>query len=50
MCEEGQVVERRVYEGTMGHGEAVPDAVADGFAWIEDRFAGDEAASTCPAP
>ena len=50
MCDEGQVVERRVYEGTMDHGGAVPDAVSDGFAWVEARFAGEEPASTCQTP
>jgi predicted esterase len=48
LCGLGQVVERRVYDKGQGHGEAVPDAVTDGFAWIEGRMAGDPAVSTCP--
>ncbi|HZA77422.1 MAG TPA: lipase family protein [Acidimicrobiales bacterium] len=48
MCAEGQVVERRVYDNGQGHGEAVPDAVTDAFAWLQQRAAGDEPASTCP--
>jgi hypothetical protein len=48
MCSVGQVVERRVYDDGGSHGDAVPDAVADGLAWIEERFAGDEPVSTCP--
>jgi hypothetical protein len=34
----------------MDHGGAVPDAVSDGFAWVEARFAGEEPASTCRTP
>jgi pimeloyl-ACP methyl ester carboxylesterase len=49
MCGLGQVVERRVYENGHGHGAAAPGAVADGLAWIGQRFAGEEAISTCPA-
>ncbi|HET8620702.1 MAG TPA: lipase family protein [Acidimicrobiales bacterium] len=49
MCGLGQVVERRVYENGHGHGAAAPGAVADGLAWIEQRFAGEAAISTCPA-
>ncbi len=48
MCGVGQVVERRVYDDGGSHGDAVPDAVADGLAWIEARFAGEEPVSTCP--
>ncbi len=48
MCDEGQVVERRVYDKGQSHVEAVPDAVNDAFAWLQERAAGDEAASTCP--
>jgi pimeloyl-ACP methyl ester carboxylesterase len=48
MCAEGQVVERRIYDKGQGHGEAVPDAVTDAFAWLQQRAAGDEPASTCP--
>jgi Secretory lipase len=47
MCGEGQVVERRVYENGQNHVEAVPDAVTDALAWLQERAAGDEAASTC---
>jgi pimeloyl-ACP methyl ester carboxylesterase len=50
MCQEGQVVERRVYQNGDGHGEAAPGAVADGAAWIQQRFAGEPAISTCPPP
>jgi predicted esterase len=49
MCSEGQVVERRVYDKGQGHGEAVPDAVSDAFEWLQQRAAGDEPVSTCPA-
>ncbi len=49
MCKEGQVVERRVYNKGQGHVAAVPDAVKDGFTWIQQRFAGRPARSTCPA-
>jgi hypothetical protein len=48
MCGLGQQVERRVYDEGQGHGAAAPQAYADGFAWIADRFAGEPAASTCP--
>jgi pimeloyl-ACP methyl ester carboxylesterase len=48
LCRLGQVVERRVYEKGQGHGDAVPDALTDGFAWIQQRMAGDPAISTCP--
>jgi pimeloyl-ACP methyl ester carboxylesterase len=48
MCGAGQVVERRVYDEGQGHGAAVPDAVSDGFAWIEQRMAGTAPTSTCP--
>jgi Secretory lipase len=50
MCQKGQVVERRVYENGDGHGAAAPGAVADGAAWLQQRFAGEPAISTCPAP
>jgi Secretory lipase len=50
MCGLGQVVERRVYENGDGHGAAAPGAVADGAAWLEQRFAGQPAISTCPPP
>jgi hypothetical protein len=43
------VVERRVYENGDGHGAAAPGAVADGAAWIQQRFAGEPAISTCPS-
>lgn len=48
MCGLGQVVERRVYEKGQGHGGAVPDAVVDGYAWIDGLFNGTPAISTCP--
>lgn len=48
MCGLDQVVERRVYEKGQGHGEAAPDAVRDGLAWLDERLAGDEPTSTCP--
>ena len=48
MCGLGQQVERRVYDAGQGHGAAAPQAYADGFAWIADRFAGEPAASSCP--
>jgi hypothetical protein len=49
MCGLGQVVERRVYNEGLGHGGQVPEAARDGFAWLQQRFAGDAARSTCPA-
>jgi Secretory lipase len=49
MCDEGQVVERRVYDKGQGHGEAVPDAVSDAFEWLQQRAAGAEPVSTCAA-
>lgn len=49
MCGLGQVAERRVYENGQGHVQAAPGAVVDGLAWIQQRFAGEEAVSTCPA-
>jgi hypothetical protein len=49
MCDEGQVVERRVYDKGQSHVEAVPDAVADGFAWLQQRAAGEAPVSTCAA-
>ncbi|MGH9192208.1 MAG: lipase family protein [Acidimicrobiales bacterium] len=49
MCGEGQVVERRVYDKGHGHVEAVPDAVNDGFEWLQQRAAGGEPVSTCAA-
>jgi hypothetical protein len=49
MCGEGQVVERRVYDKGQGHVEAVPDAVNDGFEWLQQRAAGGEPVSTCAA-
>jgi hypothetical protein len=48
LCGRGQVVERRVYNKGQTHIQAVPDAVRDGFAWIEARMAGTPARSTCP--
>lgn len=48
MCGLGQVVERRVYEKGQDHGGAVPDAVVDGYAWIDGLFNGEQAISTCP--
>jgi pimeloyl-ACP methyl ester carboxylesterase len=50
MCGLGQTVERRLYDTGQGHGQAVPDAVRDGFDWIQGRFAGEAARSTCPGP
>ena len=48
MCENGQVAERRTYTKGHNHGEAVPDAVADGFTWIEGLMSGSNPAiSTC---
>ncbi|HET6832424.1 MAG TPA: lipase family protein [Acidimicrobiales bacterium] len=49
MCDEGQVVERRVYDKGQGHVEAVPDAVNDGFEWLQQQATGDEPMSTCVA-
>jgi len=49
MCGLGQVVERIVYNKGQGHVAAVPDAVKDGFTWIQQRFAGQPAPTTCQA-
>ena len=48
MCGLGQQVERRVYDTGQDHGEAAPQAFVDGFDWIDARFAGEPATSTCP--
>jgi alpha-beta hydrolase superfamily lysophospholipase len=48
MCEQGQVVERRVYEEGQDHGGAVPSAYADGLAWMEGLMEGATPISTCP--
>ncbi len=48
LCGLGQVVERRVLDKGQGHVQAAPDAYREGLAWIDDRFAGRPAASTCP--
>jgi hypothetical protein len=45
----GQVVERRVYDRGQSHVDAVPDAVNDGLAWIDQRLADEEPVSTCPS-
>jgi pimeloyl-ACP methyl ester carboxylesterase len=47
MCEVGQQVERRVVDDG-GHGQAAPQAFAEGLEWIAERFAGEPAASSCP--
>jgi len=49
MCGEGQVVERRVLEDGLGHGQAAPGAYGQALTWLEDRFEGKPATSTCPA-
>ncbi|HKE73002.1 MAG TPA: lipase family protein [Acidimicrobiales bacterium] len=49
MCGLGQTVERRVYHEGLGHGAQVPEAARDGFAWIQQRFGGQKARSTCAA-
>jgi pimeloyl-ACP methyl ester carboxylesterase len=49
MCGLGQTVERRLYNEGLGHGAQVPEAARDGLRWIEARFAGKAARSTCPA-
>lgn len=50
MCGLDQVVERRVYEKGQGHIEAAPDAVVDGYAWIDGIFTGAKpATSSCPS-
>jgi pimeloyl-ACP methyl ester carboxylesterase len=48
LCGLGQEVERRVYENGGGHGATAPTALADGAAWIQQRFGGQPAISTCP--
>jgi acetyl esterase/lipase len=50
MCGLGQQVERRVYEEGQDHIEAAPDAIADGFEWIQQQRAGEQPVSTCPTP
>jgi predicted esterase len=47
MCDEGQVVERRVYQDGQGHVGAAPGAYADGAAWLQGRFDGAEPTTTC---
>jgi dipeptidyl aminopeptidase/acylaminoacyl peptidase len=49
MCGLGQTVERRVYNEGLGHAAQAPEAARDGFAWIQQRFAGQKAKSTCSA-
>jgi hypothetical protein len=48
MCGLGQQVERRVYDEGQTHIEAAPPAYADAMDWIDARFAGEPATSTCP--
>jgi fermentation-respiration switch protein FrsA (DUF1100 family) len=48
MCGLGQEVERRVYDEGQSHIEAAPPAYADAMDWIDARFAGEPATSTCP--
>jgi hypothetical protein len=47
LCGLGQVVTRTVYPG-QSHAGVVPVAFPDIKAWIDARFAGDPAPSTCP--
>jgi pimeloyl-ACP methyl ester carboxylesterase len=49
MCRNGQVVERRTYDKGQDHGGAYPDAVADGFTWLQQRLHGDEPGTSCPS-
>jgi predicted esterase len=49
LCDEGQLVERRVYDQGKGHLPAAVDAYVDGTAWIDGLMTGEaEAISTCP--
>jgi fermentation-respiration switch protein FrsA (DUF1100 family) len=49
LCDEGQLVERRVYDQGKGHVAAALDAYVDGIAWIDGLMTDSaEAISTCP--
>jgi pimeloyl-ACP methyl ester carboxylesterase len=48
MCENGQVVERRVITDGGGHVDAAPGAYRDGLAWLEGLLAGEAPTSSCP--
>jgi pimeloyl-ACP methyl ester carboxylesterase len=49
LCKLGQVVTRKVYDGQT-HTTVVPTAFPDVKHWIDDRFAGKPAPSSCPSP
>ena len=49
MCGKGQVVDRRVLDKGHGHGAAAPGAYGQALTWLQDRFEGKQATSTCPA-
>ena len=42
-----QVVERRVLDKGQTHVGAAPDAYAQALVWLNDRFAGKPAPTTC---
>jgi fermentation-respiration switch protein FrsA (DUF1100 family) len=48
MCENGQVVERRVLADGGGHGEAAGVAYPAALTWFDDLLAGEEPVDTCP--
>ena len=47
MCQEGQVVERRVLEDGGGHTAAAPEAYAQGLRWLLDQADGAEPVDGC---
>ncbi len=49
MCEEGDTVDYRTYEGA-GHSDVLIPSKPDVLAWISDRVAGTAPTSSCPTP
>lgn len=47
MCDEGQVVERRVLPNGGGHGAAAPEAFRQGLEWLEGQLTGAEPVDGC---
>jgi len=48
LCEGGNTVDYRLYPGA-GHGDILAEGGPEILAWVADRVAGDDAASTCDA-
>src|SRR5690606_11765503 len=46
MCQVGQVVERRVYDG-QSHAGVIGPSLPDMLDWIDDRLAGEPAPTSC---